>query len=132
MNRDSFKNHSMIMALDNDPCIIPDEPFVDDNSEIANVLKEIFAVDDRTGLPQGEIAYYLSPDGNPQIKEWLLNNLMRTRSFSVGGTDYDVTDDMLEEFSRQPNESLGDYRKRIYDIGLEAKKFIESQNFKEE
>lgn len=132
MKRDSFRNHSMIMALDNDPCIIPDEPFVDDNSEIANVLKEIFAVDDRTGLPQGEIAYYLSPDGNPQIKEWLLNNLMRTRSFSVGGTDYDVTDDMLEEFSRQPNESLGDYRKRIYDIGLEAKKFIESQNFKEE
>ena len=132
MKRESFRNHSMIMALDNDPCIISDEPFVDDNSEIANVLKEIFAVDDRTGLPQGEIAYYLSPDGNPQIKEWLLNNLMRTRGVSVGSSIDDVTDDMLEEFSRQPNESLGDYRKRIYDIGLEAKKFIDSLKPKED
>ena len=132
MKRESFRNHSMIMALDNHPCIIPDEPFVDDNSEIANVLKEIFAVDDRTGLPQGEIAYYLSPDGNPQIKEWLLNNLMRTRGVSVGSSIDNLTDDMLEEFSRQPNESLGDYRKRIYDIGLEAKQFIDSQQSKEE
>ena len=126
MKRDSFRNHSMIMALDNDPCIIPDEPFVDDNSEIANVIKEIFEVDDRTGLPQGDIAYYLSPDGNPQIKDWLLNNLMRSRGVSVGSSIDDVTDDMLEEFSRQPNESLGDYRKRIYDMGLEAKQFIDS------
>ena len=132
MNRESFKNHSMIMALDNDPCIIPDEPFVDDNSEIANILREIFAVDDRTGLPQGEISYYLSPDGNPQIKEWLLNNLMRERSISVGSSIDGVNDDMLEEFSRRPNESFGDFRKRIYDIGLEAKKFIESQKSKEE
>ena len=103
MKRESFRNHSMIMALDNDPCIIPDEPFVDDNSEIANVLKEIFAVDDRTGLPQGEIAYYLSPDGNPQIKEWLLNNLMRTRSVSVGSSIDDVTAD--NAYSNQLDQS---------------------------
>ena len=124
MKRDSFRNHSMIMALDNDPCFIPDEPFVDDNSEIANVLKEIFAVDERTGLPQGEISYYLSPDGNPQIKEWLMNNLMRARNISVGSSIEGVDDNMLEEFSRRPGESLTGYRGRLYELGMEAKKFI--------
>lgn len=131
MNKDLYKIHSMIMAKDNDPCFIPDEPFVDDNSEIANVLKEIFAVDERTGLPQGEIAYYLSPDGNPQIKEWLMNNLMRARNISSGSSVDGVDDNMLEEFSRLPGESLTDYRSRIYDIGLEAKKFIEVNSPKE-
>ena len=121
----------MIMALDNDPCFIPDEPFVDDNSEIANVLKEIFAVDERTGLPQGEISYYLSPDGNPQIKEWLMNNLMRVRNVSVGSSVVGVDDNMLEEFSRRPGESLTDYRGRLYELGLEAKKVIEDNISKE-
>lgn len=131
MNKDLYKQHSMIMALDNDPCFIPDEPFVDDNSEIANILKEIFAVDERTGLPQGEIAYYLSPDGNSQIKEWLMNNLLRARNISVGSSVDGVDDDMLEEFSCRPGESLSDYRSRIYDYGMEAKKFIEDNISKE-
>lgn len=131
MNKDLYKQHSMIMALDNYPCFIPDEPFVDDNSEIANVLKEIFAVDARTGLPQGEISYYLSPDGNPQIKEWLMNNLLRARNVSVGSSVDGVDDNMLEEFSRRPGESLSDYRCRLYDLGMEAKKFIEDNSLKE-
>lgn len=131
MNKDLYKFHSMIQAKDNEPCFLEVPPFVDDNSEIANVLKEIFAVDERTGLPQGEIAFYLSPDGNPAIKDWLLNNLMKARNISVGPSTEGVSDDLLYEFSRQPNESIGDYRKRIYDFGMEAKNFIEANKLKE-
>lgn len=132
MNKELYKNMSCIMAKDNDNCLIPDEPFVEDNSEIASVLREIFAVDERSGLPQGEIAYYLSPDGNPQIKDWLMNNLLRARGSNVGPSTEGVTDDMLAEFSRQPNESLDSYRERIYALGMEAKSVIDTLNSKTE
>lgn len=132
MNKELYKNMSCIMAKDNDNCLIPEDPYVEDNSEIARVLREIFAPDEKSGLPQGEIAYYLSPDGNPQIKEWLTNNLLKSRGFSVGPSTDGVTDDMLAEFSRNPNESLDSYRERIYSLGLEAKSEIEKLNTKSE
>lgn len=128
MNKELYKNMSCIMAKDNDNCLIPDEPYVEDNSEIACVLRQIYAVDEKSGLPQGEVAYFLSPDGNPQIKEWLLNNLLKARGSSVGPNTEGVTDDMLVEFSRQPNESIDSYRQRIYDLGMEAKSEIDKLN----
>lgn len=130
MKKELYRHMSCIMATDNDNCLVPDEPYVEDNSEIARILREIFAVDERSGFPQGEIAYYLSPDGNPQIKEWLMNNLLRARGTSVGPMTEGVTDDMLAEFSRQPNETLDSYRERIYALGMEAKSEIEKSDTK--
>lgn len=131
MKKELYKNMSVCQGTDTS-YYIPDPEYVEDNSEIANVLKEIFAVDKRSGLPRGDIAYYLSPDGNPEIKTWLMNNLMSSRGGSVGSSVEGITDDMMEELSRQPNESIDSYRKRIYDYGMEAKAFIESQNPKED
>lgn len=103
----------------------PDVPDpVNSDSEIDSILKEIFSVDPRTGLPMGDIAYYLSPDGNPAVKEWLVNNLLKPRS---GGTDYnpDMTDDMIIEMSRRYDESVEDYSSRLMGIYDEAKQFYD-------
>lgn len=99
---------------------------VKEDSEIDSILKEIFSVDPRTGLPMGDIAYYLSPDGNPVVKEWLVNNLLKPRS---GGNEFnpDITDDMIVEMSRQQNESLEDYSSRLMGIYDEAKQFYENE-----
>lgn len=99
---------------------------VKSDSEIDNILKEIFSVDPRTGLPMGDIAYYLSPDGNPAVKEWLVNNLLKPRS---GGNEFnpDMTDDMIIEMSRQQNESFEDYSSRLMGIYDEAKQFYDNE-----
>ena len=41
------------------------------DSELDAVLKEIFSVDEVSGFPKGDIQYFLSKDGNPQVKAWL-------------------------------------------------------------
>lgn len=99
---------------------------VKSDSEIDFILKEIFSVDPRTGLPMGDIAYYLSPDGNPAVKDWLVNNLLKPRS---GGNEFnpDLTDDLIVEMSRQHNESVDDYSSRLMGIYDDAKQFYDNE-----
>lgn len=131
MKKELYKNMSICPGKD-ESFYLPDEEFVAENSEFQNILKEIFAVDEHSGLPRGDIAYYLSPEGNPQVKQWLMSNLLSARGGSVGSSVDGVSDDMLEEFSRQPNESLNSYRERIYSFGVEAKKYLDSLKPKDE
>lgn len=131
MNKELYKKMSICPGKE-ESYYAPDEEFVAENSEFQNILKEIFAVDERSGLPRGDIAYYLSADGNPQVKQWLMSNLLAARGSSVGSSVDGVTDDMLEEFSRQPNETLSAYRQRVYSLGMEAKKYLDSLKPKDE
>lgn len=93
-------------------------------TELDKVLREIFAVDPVTGFPRGDLAYYLSSDGNPTIKAWLENNLLRPRmtgSQSIEG----ASDDLIAEMSRMPNESIEDYSVRLQGIYDDSVKMIE-------
>ena len=76
-----------------------------DNSELKQVLDEIFSVDPVTGFPKGDIQYYMSADGNPMVKQWLETHLLKPRQ-SSGQSMQGLTDDMIIEFSRIKGESL--------------------------
>lgn len=94
------------------------------DSELDNVLREIFSVDPLTGFPKGDIAYYLSEDGNPVVKDWLVNNLLKPRSIG-NPLKEGVTDDMIVEMSRKADESVDDYSSRLMGIFDDAKKVYE-------
>ena len=66
-----------------------------DDSQLKQVLDEIFAVDPVSGFPKGDIQYFLSKDGNPQVKAWLDSNLLQPRAVSSGSSVEGVTDDMI-------------------------------------
>lgn len=102
-----------------------DPAYVPSDSDFDRILKEIFSVDPSTGLPQGDLAYYLSPSGNPQIKQWLENNLLKPRAEKVGTSVEGVTDDMLVEMSRGDKESVEDYALRLRSIYEESRKVVE-------
>ena len=80
-------------------------------NDLDNILSEIFAPDPLTGAPKGDIAYYLSPDGNPMIKSWLETNLLAPRGVRSSNGQYD--DDIIAEYSRNADESVDAYRQRI-------------------
>lgn len=128
MNKSEYIKFSQYVGLDNDPCLIPDPSPVKSESDFDRILNEIFSVDPVSGLPMSDIQYYLSPNGNPQVREWLMNNLLKPRANSSGQSLDGVTDDMIHEFSRRVDESLDDYALRLSNIRDEAKKFIESLN----
>ena len=95
-----------------------DPEYIPTDSDMDRILKEIYSVDENSGLPIGDLAFYLSPDGNPQIKAWLENNLLKPRAAARGTSVDGVTDDMIAEFAKGSNETAEDYAarlKKIYD-----------------
>ena len=91
------------------------------DSSLQSILDEIFAVDPLTGLPKGDIQYYLSSEGNPQVKQWIENNLLRPRVNSGSSVPEGVADDMIVEMSRKKDESISDYQNRLMSIYDSAK-----------
>ncbi len=121
----------MIQALDNIPVVIPDPPEVRSESDLQRVLDAIFTVDEKSGLPRTDVQYYLSPNGNPEVREWLINNLMKPRADKLRTNIEGLTDDMLAEFTRGAEEDIDAYRKRIYNLGVEAREFAEAHKPKD-
>ena len=111
---------------------VVDPEYIPTDSDMDRILKEIYSVDEKSGLPKGDLAYYLSPNGNPQIKAWLENNLLKPRAASSGSSVEGVTDDMIAEYAKGSNESAEDYTARlrkIYDDTIaEIQKFKDSQH----
>lgn len=113
----TIRNMSMFAGLTEltqnfvvDPVYVPEE------SQMMDILREVFSVDERSGLPKGDLAYYLSPDGNPQVKQWLENNLLKPRAVENGTSVEGVTDDMLAEMAKGKEESVFDYAQRLRGI----------------
>ena len=102
-----------------------DLPFEVTDNPIELMLKEIFSVNPETGLPKGDIQYYLSANGNPQLKQWLENNLLSPRGISSNHGNYD--DDTLVEFSRGHDESVSAYTKRMKSIFDECSDILKKQ-----
>lgn len=96
------------------------------DSNLKSVLDEIFAVDPVTGNPKGDIQYFLSKDGNPQVKAWLESNLLVPRRLNAGYDTSKYSDDLIAEFTREDGESVSDYSARLASIRDEAMK-----NYKE-
>lgn len=90
-----------------------DPDYVMSDSELERVLNEIFAVDETTGFPKGDISYFLSKDGNPQVKAWLESNLLSPRAKQSGSSIEGVTDDFIAEYARNDGESLASYSSRL-------------------
>lgn len=93
-------------------------------SQLDIILNEIFSVDPVTGMPKGDIAYYLGENGNPQVREWIKNNLLQPRSVITGADPQRVSDDLIAEFSRGADETNEAYAKRLSSIRLQAEEFI--------
>lgn len=89
-------------------------------SQFDIILNEIFSVDPVSGLPKGDIAYYLTENGNPQVREWIKNNLLQPRSVISGADPSKVSDDLIVEFSRGADETNEAYAMRLSSIRSEA------------
>ena len=96
------------------------------DSELDQVIKEIFSVDEVSGFPRGDIQYFLSKDGNPQVKAWLEANLLSPRAKQNGSDPSHISDDLIVEMSRRDGETTDDYSSRLMSIYDEAKNNYQS------
>lgn len=89
------------------------------------LLSVIYAIDERTKLPTGDLAYYVSDSVNPQIKEFILKNLLMDVSSAANPTfnSKEISDDLALDLMRQPNETPDAYRSRLNQFASENKDF---------
>ena len=104
----------------------PDPEYKPSESNLDDIIREIFSVDPISGFPKGDIQYYLSKDGNPDVKRWIENNLLTPRVARGKSTPEGVTDDMIAEMSRQRDESVEAYSLRLQSIYAECQQSIEA------
>lgn len=98
---------------------IVDEDVNDPNQAL---LDMIFAVDESTGLPQGDLSVFLGDKANPEIRNFIQSQLLQERSdvHGLSGLSTEVTnkfrelpDDDIAFFSRNHNESRQEYADRL-------------------
>lgn len=84
------------------------------NSPDTSLLRLIYSVDERTKVPTGDLTYYVSDKANPEIKQYILNNLMMDTSSAVKPAyPAGIPDDVALSFERMDGESLADYAQRM-------------------
>lgn len=122
---DTIKKFAAYSALDEVPTNFPKDPEYElDETALKHVFDEIFAVDPVTGFPRGDIQYYLSASGNPQVKQWLENNILKPR-MSANSTMQGLSDDLIAEMSQRKSETIDEYSARIRGIYDDALRQME-------
>lgn len=104
----------------------PEIPEPDDGckSPQDSLLSIVYGRDERTGLPIGDLQYYVSDKANPQIKEFILANLMNDVSAAQNvAAKYNISDDDILALSIQKDETLADYVERL-NTSIERDKWL--------
>lgn len=96
------------------PCIVDVTEVESKNDAASQLLDVIYAPDPFTGLPQSDIAVYLSDKVDPAIREFVASQLM-TPNPNPQGVD-DVNSDLLFDLIRQDDESVSDYAVRVNEM----------------
>lgn len=101
-----------------------DSEFVDPKDEVKeksfdpsmekSLFEQIFSIDPVTGLPQGDLAVFMSENTSPEVKRFIEMNLHQP--YNVDGDTsgrQGLTDDDVAAYMRESNESVRDYAARM-------------------
>lgn len=97
-----------------------EKPF--DPSMEKSLFAQIYSVNPVTGLPQGDLAVFMSENTSPEVKRFIEMNLHQP--YNVDGDTsgrQGLTDDDVVAYMREMGESTHDYAKRMLDEVLKAK-----------
>lgn len=103
------------------------EPDVDPQPDPKDsLLAIVYAVDERTQLPTGDLQYLVSDKANPQVKQFILDNLMQDVSGAQNvSAKYNLSDDDILALSRNQGESVQEYAERLNSSIAKDKWMIE-------
>ena len=86
------------------------------------LFDQIFSVNPKTLLPDGDIAVFMSENTSPEVRNYISQMLMNPLpdDSSALPSGYDIDEDTLVGLTRRGSESINDYRSRVVN-------FLESQ-----
>ena len=120
MRQEDYKGFSFVKDFEKEYTINPkvvevDPDYKPDEKDPSDALFAlVYAIDERTKCPSGDLTYYVNPKANPEIKKFILDNLMMDVSSAARpSAPVDMSDDDILALSRKYDESLDDYVSRL-------------------
>lgn len=108
-----------------------DESLEPDKKSPDNVIfDEIFKVNPFTGLPDGDLACFMSENTSPSVKQFIELNLRGTNNLpsDSGSFGSELSDDLIAEFTRSSNETVESYRQRLVNVVRDSLKSEQTKN----
>lgn len=98
------------------PCLVSDKekskmipPRPEDS-----LLSLVYSLDPITKLPTGDLGYLVSDKANPEVKNWILQNIMiDVSSAAAPAPPKGLSDDDIASLARDPHESSQAYMERV-------------------
>lgn len=118
------------------PCVTSDkerDKIIPPRSE-DSLLSLVYAVDPITKLPTGDLGYLVSDKANPEVKNWILQNIMiDVSSAAAPAPPKGLSDDDIASLARDPHESSQAYMERVNQYAKSNQEIYErlSANIKE-
>lgn len=113
MKKDLYDYYKIQVPKPLDLNSIEEEVVENSDSSIA-ILQAVYALDPVTKLPTGDIMCYMSSTTPPEIKQFVIDNLMiDTSSQKLPPLPDGIDDDTAFALQRNPNENVDTYRSRI-------------------
>lgn len=106
-------------ALENMPItpVVDDEVKKSDNQDSKeNLFNQIYSVNPLTNLPQGDIAVFMNANTSPQVRDFIVNELMRPDGTEKATSFDGLSDDELYSLSRQHGEDIQAYKLRMFNV----------------
>lgn len=120
MRKDAYKRIDALSTFNDELIEVLSAPIEDEKVEESSLkpadslLSLVYKRDERTGLPTGDLSYLVSDKANPEVKQFILDNLMQDVSAAknVSAPAGLSADDVLA-LSRNSGESIADYVARL-------------------
>lgn len=93
-------------------------PDVHEDSEMKRLVELVYQPDPRTGLSSSELSVLVSDSVNPQIADWVRNQILRPVPFTPSSVKngQQIDDDTLLALTRDFDESQSSYIDRVNDL----------------
>lgn len=93
---------------------VKEEDIQDRHDSVESFLKIVYALDPVTKLPTGDLNYLVSDKANPEVKRWVLENIMLdVSSAAMPSAPNGLSDDDIMALARDPKETPQDYMNRV-------------------
>lgn len=111
LNFNFNKHHDEVLSTVVDPP--KDEEQVEKQySDSDALLKAIYQIGS-DGYPVGDLAIYAGKNASPEVKKFILDNLMRDVSGMANPASMNLSDDEIVTLTRGSNETMSDYAARL-------------------
>lgn len=133
MKREHFKGYSFAKYakdIEDDLALITPieetKPVMSDKAE-DSLLRLIYSRDARTGLPVGDLTYYVSDKANPEVKAFILQNLMQDVSSAANPTiPKDIPEELAMDLMRTQDESYDQYVNRLMQYKIHNETIVKN------